>query len=75
MLASKLLRLCSDARQFSMRMHNRKDLLRPAGRRLLAAKAEWRTGQPPPKAAALIVGTEVLSGKIQDTNTVWLGTS
>ncbi len=26
----------------------------------------------PPKAAALIIGNEVLSGKIQDTNSVWL---
>jgi hypothetical protein len=38
-----------------------------------AAGAPWREGAPPPRAAALIIGNEVLSGKIQDTNSVWLG--
>ena len=36
------------------------------------AAARWSPGQPPPKAAALVIGNEVLSGKIQDTNTAWL---
>ena len=40
----------------------------------VSAQAAWSPGSPPPKAAALVIGNEVLSGKIQDTNTVWLGT-
>jgi hypothetical protein len=38
-----------------------------------STRAAWAPGDPPPKAAALVIGNEVLSGKIQDTNTVWLG--
>jgi hypothetical protein len=41
-------------------------------RALQATAAQWAPGQPPPKAAALVIGNEVLSGKIQDTNTAWL---
>ena len=39
---------------------------------LQTTAAQWSPGQPPPKAAALVIGNEVLSGKITDTNTAWL---
>lgn len=49
-------------------------LARPGRRAFSATTAAWQAGDAPPKAAIMVVGNEVLSGKIQDTNSVWLGT-
>ena len=37
-----------------------------------AQSSEGSTDLPPKKAAALIIGNEILSGSITDTNTPWL---
>ncbi len=31
-----------------------------------------KTDAPPPRAAALVIGTEILNGSVVDTNTLWL---
>ena len=71
-LSSALLALGADAAHL-LRQRPPCDSMRRCSRHSFATRAAWREGEPAPRAAAVVIGNEVLSGKIQDTNSAWLG--
>lgn len=76
MLLSRLARSLGSTRSLCERASQleRVAAARQVGRRaFVATTSQWQQGQPAPRAAIMVVGNEVLSGKIQDTNSVWLG--
>lgn len=70
-LSSALLALGADAAHL-LRQRPPCDSMRRCSRHSFATRAAWREGEPAPRAAAVVIGNEVLSGKIQDTNSAWL---